>query len=113
MRINGPRGLLAEYGEAMSAGRKGLDKMPEILARLSESLPAVSIDGFRDRLAMIGRLDERILVIERLVSPDGSPPVPQGRGGVGGVPRPEILMGRNGRNEPERPGHSFGRKRIQ
>ena len=65
MQINGLRGLLAEYGELMSAGRPGLGKMPEILARLSERLPAMLIDSLREQLAMISQLDERIHVIER------------------------------------------------
>ena len=43
MQINGLRGLLAEYGEILPIGRKGLEKLPEILLRLSERLPAVLI----------------------------------------------------------------------
>jgi transposase len=65
MQINGLRGLLAEYGEVMSVGRSELTKMPEILARLSERLPAVLIETLREQFAEIGRLDERIAVIER------------------------------------------------
>jgi transposase len=65
MQINGLRGLLAEYGEVMNVGRSGLTKMSEILARLSERLPAVLIETLREQFAEIGRLDERIAVIER------------------------------------------------
>ena len=49
----------------MSVGRPGLGKMPEILARLTERLPAVLIDSLRDQGAMIGQLDERIHEIGR------------------------------------------------
>jgi transposase len=66
MQINGLRGLLAEYGEIMNCGRAGMDKgMPEVLARLSERLPAVLIETLREQFAEIGKLDERIAVIER------------------------------------------------
>jgi transposase len=66
MQINGLRGLLAEYGEVMRQGRAGLEKaLPEILARLSDRLPAVLIDSLREQFAEVIRLDERIAAIER------------------------------------------------
>jgi transposase len=65
MQSNGLRGLLAEYGEVMRPGRTGLEKaLPEILARLSDRLPAVLIDSLREQFAEVSRLDERIAAIE-------------------------------------------------
>jgi transposase len=65
MQISGLRGLLAEYGEVMRQGRSGLEKaLPELLARLSERLPAVLVDSLREQFAEVSRLDERIAVIE-------------------------------------------------
>lgn len=66
MQINGLRGLLTEYGEVMRPGRAGLEKaLSEILARLSDRLPAVLIDSLREQFAEVSRLDERIAAIER------------------------------------------------
>ena len=66
LQINGLRGLLAEYGEVMNRRRARIDKeMPEILARLSEHLPAALIETLREQFVEIGRLDERIAMIER------------------------------------------------
>jgi transposase len=69
MQSNGLRGLLAEYGLVMAAGRAALNKaMPGILQKLSEQLPAVLIDSLREQWAELARLDERIAVIEARLS---------------------------------------------
>ena len=69
MQNNGLRGLLTEYGEIMGIGRASLDKaMKDILARLSERLPAVLIDTLREQWAMLTNLDEQIAEIERRLS---------------------------------------------
>jgi transposase len=66
MQINGLRGMLCEYGEAVGRGRASLGKaLPELLGRLSEHLPSVLIESLREQWAEIGRLDERIGEIER------------------------------------------------
>ena len=66
MQSNSVRGLIAEYGEAIAVGRAALDKsMPAILARLSERLPAILIDTLREQWAMLSKLDEQIVQIER------------------------------------------------
>jgi transposase len=66
MQINGLRGLLAEYGEVAGQGRANLSKaLPELLCRLSERLPTALIETLRAQWAEIGRIDERIIAIER------------------------------------------------
>ena len=65
MQSNELRGLLAEYGEIAGSGRASLGKVPEILERLAERLPAVLIDSWREHWAEIVRLDERIALIEQ------------------------------------------------
>lgn len=69
MQINGLRGLLTEYGEVMAVGRAALDRgMSDILARLSERLPAVLIETLREQWNMLGKLDQQIFEIERRLS---------------------------------------------
>lgn len=66
MQINGLRGLLAEYGEVVGQGRASLaEKLPGLLGRLSERLPAVLMDSLRDQWSEVSHLDERIAGIER------------------------------------------------
>lgn len=66
MQSNGLRGLLTEYGEVMAVGRAALDRaMGDVLARLTERLPAVLIDTLREQWSMLAKLDEQIAEIER------------------------------------------------
>jgi transposase len=67
MQSNGLRGLLAEYGEVMAVGRAALDRaMKEVLARLSDGLPAVVlIDTLREQWDMLNKLDGQIAQIEQ------------------------------------------------
>ena len=62
MQSNGLRGLLTEYGEVMAVGRAA---MKEVLARLSDRLPAVLIDTLREQWEMLSKLDAQIGEIER------------------------------------------------
>ena len=67
-QINGLRGLLTEYGEAMPRGRAGMRKtIPDALARVAERLPAMVIDTLREQWAWVARLDEEIGEIERRI----------------------------------------------
>lgn len=66
MQSNGLRGLLAEYGEVMAVGRPALERaMKDILARLSDRLPAILIDTLREQWGMLAKLDEQIAAIEQ------------------------------------------------
>ena len=66
MQSNGLRGLLTEYGEVMAVGRAALNRaMKDVLARLSDRLPAVLIDTLREQWEMLGKLDLQIAEIER------------------------------------------------
>lgn len=66
MQTNSLRGLLTEYGEVMSKSRAALDRaMPEVLARLSDRLPAVLIDTLREQYSGLAGLDAQIAQIER------------------------------------------------
>lgn len=66
MQSNGLRGLLTEYGETIAVGRAALnDAMPNVLARLSERLPATLIDTLREQWVMLSKLDEDVARIER------------------------------------------------
>lgn len=66
MQTNGLRGLLTEYGEVMGKSRAALDKaMPDVLARLSDRLPAVLIDTLRKQYNGLAGLDAQIAQIER------------------------------------------------
>lgn len=69
MQSNGLRGLLMEYGEVMGVGRAALDRaMSDVLARLTERLPAVLIDTLREQWGTLSKLDEQIAEIERRLS---------------------------------------------
>lgn len=66
MQSNGLRGLLTEYGEVIGRSRAALDKaMPQVLARLSERLPAMLIESLREQYARLAQLDEQIAQIEQ------------------------------------------------
>lgn len=67
MQINSLRGLLAEYGEVMARIREALDKaIPEILAKLSDRLPAMLIDTLREQWNGLTGLDRQIAGIENV-----------------------------------------------
>ncbi|RJG02296.1 IS110 family transposase [Noviherbaspirillum sedimenti] len=69
MQSNGLRGLLTEYGEVMAVGRAALDRaMSDVLARLSDRLPAVLIDTLREQWGMLEKLDQQIAAIEQRLS---------------------------------------------
>ena len=64
-QINGLRGLLTECGEVMPKGRAGMKRdLAGILERLSDRLPAMVIDSWREQWARIGALDAQIKQIE-------------------------------------------------
>jgi len=66
MQSNGLRGLLTEYGEVMGRSRAALDKaIPDVLARLSDRLPAMLIESLREQYGRLAQLDEQIAQIER------------------------------------------------
>ncbi|MBG0881230.1 IS110 family transposase [Burkholderia sp. 9775_39] len=66
MQINGLRGMLSEFGEAMGKGRVALTKeMPVALASVEERLPQVLIDSLREQWKRIEKMDEEIVAIER------------------------------------------------
>ena len=66
MQINGLRGMLAEFGEAMGKGRSALGKaIPDALTRVEECLPKVLIDTLREQWTRIEKMDEEIATIER------------------------------------------------
>ena len=68
-QINGLRGLLAEYGEVMPQGRAGMRRgMAGALERVSERLPAMIVDTFREQWARVGQLDEEIGEIEHRIA---------------------------------------------
>ena len=65
-QINGLRGLLTEYGEVMPQGRAGIKRdVPGALGRLSDRLPAMVIETWREQYARLSELDEQISQIER------------------------------------------------
>jgi transposase len=66
MQINGLRGMLAEFGEAMGKGRSALGKaIPDALTRVEQCLPKVLIDTLREQWTRIEKMDEEIATIER------------------------------------------------
>lgn len=66
MQSNGLRGLLTEYGEVMAVGRASLERaMSDVLARLSDRLPALLIDTLREQWEMLGKIDKQITEIEQ------------------------------------------------
>jgi len=65
-QINGLRGLLAEYGEVMPQGKRGIRKgISKALQCLADRLPAVLIDTLREQFERIGKLDAQVADIER------------------------------------------------
>lgn len=65
MQSNGLRGLLTEYGEVMAVGRAALERgLKDVLAKLSERLPAALIDTLREQWDMLAQLDKQIADIE-------------------------------------------------
>ncbi|MFL9944313.1 IS110 family RNA-guided transposase [Paraburkholderia graminis] len=66
MQINCLRGMLAEFGEVMGAGRVAMAKaIPDAIARIEERLPKVLIDSLRDQWSRIEKMGEEISTIER------------------------------------------------
>lgn len=66
MQINCLRGMLAEFGEVMGAGRVAMAKaIPDTIARIEERLPKVLIDSLRDQWSRIEKMSEEIATIER------------------------------------------------
>ena len=66
MQINGLRGMLAEFGEAMGKGRFALTKaIADAFIRIEERLPKVLSDSLREQWARVEKLDEEIARIER------------------------------------------------
>jgi len=65
-RINGLRGLPAEYGEVMTQGRAGIGRgIAAALERVSRRLPTMVVEALREQWARVARLDEEIGEIER------------------------------------------------
>ena len=66
MQINGPRGLLTEYGKVMGRSRGALDRaIPDVLVRVADRLPAVLVDTLREQWNGLATLDKQIGKIER------------------------------------------------
>ena len=62
-QINGLRGLLIEYGEAMPQGRAGVKReLPHALGRLEQRLPAALIDTLREQFTRITKASHGVLV---------------------------------------------------
>lgn len=69
MQVNQLRGLLYEFGANLPQGRqRGLAQVPDELARLEGSLPAMVIDAIRHQLKRIQSLDDDIGDIETKLS---------------------------------------------
>jgi transposase len=65
MQVNQLRGLLYEFGADLPQGRKrGMERIPAELERLTERLPAMVIEALRDQVARIASLDTDIAGIE-------------------------------------------------
>ncbi|ASW04010.1 IS110 family transposase [Paraburkholderia aromaticivorans] len=66
MQINGLRGMLAEFGEAMGKGRAAMAmEISVVLASVEERLPKVLIDSLREQWERIEKMDGEIAAIER------------------------------------------------
>jgi transposase len=66
MQCNQIRGLLYEFGADLPVGRtKGMERVPEELARLEDTLPAMVLDSLRDQLRRIDALSQDIAGIEK------------------------------------------------
>jgi transposase len=69
MQINQLRGLLYEFGADLPAGRqRGMARIPEALAKLEQTLPAMVIEAMRSQLKHIEGLDQDIAEIEKKLS---------------------------------------------
>lgn len=65
MQINALRGFLTEFGEVMPQGQAGLKQgIPAALARLSQALPGVVVESFRDQWQRIHTLTEQMEILE-------------------------------------------------
>jgi|APTNR8051073442_1049403.scaffolds.fasta_scaffold14400_2 transposase len=66
MQINQLHGLLAEFGVILPVGReKMMAQLPQALARLEDTLPAMVLETLREQRARLERLSEDIEGIER------------------------------------------------
>jgi transposase len=63
LNINDSSGLLTACGEVMPP-RRDQRHIPGALGRLSDRLPAMAIETFREQYACLGELDEQISRIE-------------------------------------------------
>ena len=69
MQTNQLRGLLYEFGADLPAGRqRGVARIPEELAKLEQTLPAMVIETMRSQLQRIEGLDKDIAEIEKKLS---------------------------------------------
>lgn len=69
MQINQLRGLLYEFGANLPAGRqRGMARIPEELAKLEQTLPAMVIETVRCEVKRIEGLDQDIAEIEKKLS---------------------------------------------
>lgn len=69
MQINQLHGLLAEFGVILPAGReKMMGQLPQALAHLEDTLPAMVLETLREQYARLARLSEDIEGIERKLS---------------------------------------------
>lgn len=66
MQGNQLRGLLYEFGADLPAGRqKGMERIPDELAKLEETLPAMVLDTIREQVKRIEALSQDIGGIEK------------------------------------------------
>lgn len=69
MQINQLRGLFYEFGADLPMGRqRGMARIPEELAKLEQTLPAMVIETMRSQLKRIEELDKDIAGIEKKLS---------------------------------------------
>lgn len=66
MQVNQLRGLLYEFGADLPQGRqRGIKEIPNALAQLESTLPAMVLEALRRQLERLGELDRDIAEIER------------------------------------------------
>jgi transposase len=69
MQTNQLRGLLYEFGADLPVGRqRGMARIPEELAKLEPTLPAMVIETIRSQLERVAALDRDIAKIEKKLS---------------------------------------------
>jgi len=69
MQTNQLRGLLYEFGADLPAGRqRGMARIPDELAKLEQTLPAMVIESMRSLLKRVEGLDKDIAEIEKKLS---------------------------------------------